>query len=43
MLLMEKKICMVLDPVETEEQRHEVEAKHKRNAIRALSNLPMHT
>lgn len=36
---MEKKICLVMDPVETEERRHEVEAKHRRNAIRVLSNL----
>lgn len=34
-----KKMCLVMDPVETEEPRHEMEAKHKRNAIRVLSNL----
>jgi len=36
---MEKKICMVLEPVQTDEPQHEVEAKHKRNATRVLSNL----
>lgn len=30
---------MVMDPVETEEPQHEMEANHKRSAIRVLSNL----
>lgn len=32
----EKKICLVMDPVETEEPHHEMEAKHKRNAMGAF-------
>lgn len=36
---MGKKFYLVMDPVETEEPRHDVEAKHRRNAIRVLSNL----
>lgn len=34
-----KKVLMVMDPVETEEPKHEMEAKHRKNAIRVLSNL----
>lgn len=35
----QKKLCIVMDPVETEEPRTEMEAKHRRNAVRVLSNL----
>lgn len=35
----QKKLCLIMDPVDTEEPRHEMEAKHRKNAVRVLSNL----